>query len=105
MKPVQNILTMGMTVKEKIDVSNSEYKYFFSASMRWQTRPIFETPHEHVCNSCSRKNKLAFGSPFISNNTQGFLVMISYIGTKRGQFYKILVFIDVPFSSAYSYDS
>ncbi len=31
--------------------------------MRCATRPTLLIPHEHVCNSCSLKNRLAFGSP------------------------------------------
>ena len=43
----------------KICVSNSLYNILFSGSIVWATRPIFDAPHDIVCNSCNLKNNSA----------------------------------------------
>ena len=48
---------IGITVKLKSDVSKVLYKYFDLGSINCAIRPTFDTPHEHVCNSCNLKNK------------------------------------------------
>ena len=50
---------IGMAVSEKICVSNSLYNIPLSGSIVWATRPIFDAPHDMVCNSWSLKNNSA----------------------------------------------
>ena len=42
---------IGIAVSEKICVSNSLYNILLSGSIVWATRPIFDAPHDMVCNS------------------------------------------------------
>ena len=50
---------IGIAVSEKICVSNSLYNILLSGSIVWATRPIFDAPHDIVCNSWSLKNNSA----------------------------------------------